>query len=251
MPLYNFANKDLSNLNNLGVAAQVLTSNGPSAAPTFQAAAGGGTPYLIMSSAFEATTRFGNAGTNDSTVAVGTGGMTISSVNAQNAGRTLRIEMRNKLMETGLNYLVNIQFKGNGATSGHNYFFGIQSNDDTVSIADTGITTSGALVFGIKGVGDGTNIDWTSINADGGGNETSNAFISNQASDTANNVQIEVTGTSSIKFYNNGTLVNTHTTNLPTGGAASTWAFVFASTNNAGSGTAVATAAHVSVTQIL
>ena len=42
MPLLNSANKDLSNLNNLGSATQVLTSNGAGAAPTFQAPTGNG-----------------------------------------------------------------------------------------------------------------------------------------------------------------------------------------------------------------
>jgi len=42
------ANKDLSNLNDLGTAGQVLTSNGAGAAPTFQAAGGGGVTVTTL-----------------------------------------------------------------------------------------------------------------------------------------------------------------------------------------------------------
>ena len=181
---------------------------------------------------------------------IGTGCLTISSANNQNAGKTLLIGKNQVLMATGLNYLITITFRATGATGGHNYFLGLQSNHDTISISDAGFTTSGALVMGVKGAGDGTTIDWTSINADGGGNETSNAFITNQANGLATTIQIEVTGTASIKFYNNGTLVNTHSTNLPTGGAANTWALIFGSSNNV-AGTAQLEVMSASVVQFL
>lgn len=206
---------------------------------------------VLVSTDFSATGRLGNAGTNDATTTVGTSGLNISSAGAQNAGKTLQFGKPNVLCLAGQNYLINISFKFAGVQTSHFYFVGLQDADDTVSIADTGITTSGALCMGIKGVGDGTNIDMTSINADGAGNETSNAFISNQASDTWNSIQILVTGTTDIKFYNNGTLVNTHTTNLPiNGGSPRAWQLIFASAND-GTATAVTTVASASITQLL
>lgn len=51
MPLYNAANKALSNLNDLGTTGQVLTSNGAGAAPTFQAVGGGATINTFIAGA--------------------------------------------------------------------------------------------------------------------------------------------------------------------------------------------------------
>ena len=235
-----------------GTSGNVLTSDGTnwtSAAP----AGGGSTASTAFATDFSVSARLANFGTNDSTTTVPTSsGITISSTDAQNGGRNAQFKANGALCQASKNYSVSITFSSSGVLSGHQTFVGLQDMGDTISLSDSAISTSSALVMGVKITGDGTNNDITSINADGAGNETSNVLINNQSSDTSNTVTMVVTGTTSIKFYLNGTLVNTHTTNLPTtNGGAGQWAICVAGRNNAGSGTCVLTVSSAAVTQLL
>lgn len=195
-----------------GTAGQVLTSNGAGVDPTFQTpAAGGSKYYTVFSTAFETAARFESFGTDDSTTTFGSGGLTISSVAAQNAGRKASAFTSIGIAD---DYIWSTSYRRTtNIDAGTESYIG-STNDATVTVTDDDITYTSVDQFGVKHIGDGTNTDYSATNSDGT-SETATEILADQGNLNLT-IEIEVDGGVDLTWYDlNGSALATHTTNLP------------------------------------
>jgi len=199
----------------IGTAAQVLTSNGAGAAPTFQdaAAGGGGTEWIeFQSYTFESTTRYATSATagtptatfNENGLALITGGSEVIS----------KISNFYTSLTTASDKIM-LQISGTtngGVDSGDEGYIGV----GLIASAVGGHTFTNDH-FGFKFIGDGTAIDISATNASGG-TETSTIILENASSSTRFTLRAVFDGGTDIKFFSGAsdTALATHTTNLPT-----------------------------------
>jgi len=215
----------LQSIASVGTSGQVLTSNGAGALPTFQTAAGG-TPRRTFAQTMQI----------ESTTSLGT-------VSPTNVSYGLQCSMNTNGGSSAFG--TNFIDEGNYAMYDNN------PEINVISIYDAGSATgSGNLYFGdcggstaptVTGTGKrmcviartaATVLTWNAVNADGTTN--SNATISSVTAGLSNNWRIVKTGSTNIKWYLNGTLKVTSTTNLPSGNSATATLFMAGVNNDAG-----------------
>lgn len=216
-----------------GSAGQVLTSNGAGVDPTFQAAAGGGTPTRFSLSS--------NYADLVNTVGIAASGGTATKVSPA--------VMRLDTTATGNRYVAT----GHSADAGGqiiNIFDGSPISTAMFRVA-TAAATAGQLYIGL---GDMTTTGTAHTFTDkhsgvkiiyAAGTPTTSATNANGTTETATNFAFTPTGfhhftvesntTVNNKFYMDGTLVATHTTNLPSGSyqGVTNYPLMVASINNA------------------
>ena len=198
-----------------GSADQVLTMDALGNDPGWAAAAAAGSKYYtLFSTVFEDLARFDNFGTNDCATVIGVSGLRIDCEAAQNAGRKLFIRS-NFITSTNDGILTASWFPNGGTGSLDESYFGL-SGGDSITWGDGGGTYTSQDQFGIKNIGDGTNIDISATNSDNV-TETATVILANEASGARQQVQMELLGGTNIKWYDvEGTALATHTANLPT-----------------------------------
>lgn len=212
----------------VGTSGHVLTSNGAGAAPTFQASAGGSsTPRLVKTFPFDITPSTDAQSSNYYTV-TGSGAVTTSSGGYQLAtgttdGSQIRMRFRQNWTGDGLTgWGQNPEFifmqQISAATAGSailQYTIGDNGGEST----SAGVLVSKHIGFLFCFLG-GTLTVYAS-NADGS-TQTTTDVTASYTGGQAGVYRCTVTSGTNVKFYIDGVLVATHTTNLPTGAMSNT-----------------------------
>src|SRR3990167_8655169 len=197
----------------VGTATHVLTSNGAGAAPTFQAASGGGNPsWISWHPPMSATAGWSATAVNGGTrTQAGQAGTRLDTSTNSGASEHVYLEtptgITTVMFGSATKTMFGCWFFENGAGAASTVWMGIGE----VTVAGTGITftpdQAGFKRIGVAGV-------FTASATNGNGTtETATAIAA-----TANGgLSFVKDGTTDIKFYKNGSLVATHTTNLPNG----------------------------------
>lgn len=170
----------------------------------------------LFSTSFEATGRLVAFGTDDATTTLGINGLDMSAGASQNAGRAIQTQIGQSLA-TG-HSIVGFQFRPrNGEGSGEVCYVGVGENTP-LTISDSAITYTSRSNYGVKIIGDGTNIDIWATNANRSGTETATEIYANATpTEVVNLHAMEYIGGTSIIWRSfDGTALATHTTNLPT-----------------------------------
>jgi len=230
----------------VGTSGHVLTSNGTGAAPTFQAAAGGG------SSTEYATLLYvdGNTpwtGSGFVTMTVNSATTTMSTCEWRCSSNTTvdsisgLIENWYTAAQTSVNFW-DRQLRWNGlfsvdvnTSSATDTFFGCHDDEISASSWPINVTDKHVGVYCTVSAGVAT---WYATNANGTTQTTTDiTSYMNQASSTGlyERIRIDYDGVNDeIKYYINGTLRATHTTNIPTGVSANGQVLLFLHGNTTG-----------------
>lgn len=201
----------------VGTTGQVLTSNGAGALPTFQTASGG-TPRRNLNIQLN-TTNAQKAGATDPTDSTSINGVQCSTPGVDGGGSILKIN------SNAANSQWDFYDKNPEMNVDINYTAGSATGEGRIWFGDTADTTPPAQTQTNKGMfimADtvGGTITWYAVNADGSSN--TNTSLTGITSAQQNYWRIVKNSTTSIKFYYNGVLKATHTTNLPSGDCAAT-----------------------------
>lgn len=215
-----------------GTAGQVLTVNSGATAPEWAAASGGGsaaTPRFnfAVNGANNALTTNGSAFSNTS----GTG----AAVTYQTSNGAYKLESGSTAATGRANFYISSYWSVYGSANN------IDWGEDPSCLMVLNIQKSTGDVVGFSGLHHGTNaatlsttvrhagIYWTTVagtttiyasNANGTTQTSTDitaSFNANTTTNTVDKVYITMTSGTNIKFYVNGTLAATHTTNMPTG----------------------------------
>lgn len=236
----------------VGTSGHVLTSNGAGAAPTFQAAAGGSSTDWHTVASF----RLGDTGDNNGIefISGGTGSadpayssgqwrMTPSSSFATDALSGCRVNCsaisNAGFLTWGDKWRITADFRTlNYASNNIECFFGL-FNHDVQDQTDTPLTkTIRHAGFFIQSAGAAT----PTLNASNANNTTQTVTdVSSGVTWTQyNKLEMIYDGGTDVKFYVNGSLAATHTTNLPTGTPTQQYMYGWASNVGAVGGGAFA-----------
>ncbi len=177
-------------------------------------AAGGGaaTPQLSIASNFESISRFGGSGSAGTTRVAGGNGlaMDVPATASSYANLAYYNNGNNQNFFTGNNNFSTMLSQKFGPTVVCHIYLGVGNP----AIDGTGITFTDNH-YGFKIIGNGTARTFYATNANGT-TETATAFTPATLSYEDTLLTAIKTGTTNIKYYCNGVLVATHTTNIPT-----------------------------------
>lgn len=196
-------------------SGQVLTATSSTAA-TWQAASGGGKSQAVIATAFETSTRFTSSN-------AGTGGVSFNTNGAEISNGTNSATSR-----AGIQLTIGTNIGTRPSSFSTSLFCNVLGSSDydvfaytgSVSNANTGVSFN----LGIGGYGflfrkSGGTLTAYGVNDSSAASTTMTSFTF--AGFTAGTTRLDLDAVSSatdVKFYVNGTLVATSTTNLPTGG---------------------------------
>jgi len=178
------------------------------------AAAGGARYFPVWCYTFDTVTgRFATGGTADGSVTLGSGGAVIDSDSAENI--SFFAEHKDADGVATRRYLYTYVYElADGATSTAVSFVGA-ANGSGITFDDSSITFTSLDNIGVKHIGDGSNIDWSATNSQGT-SETATAIIANVGTNVDKMIEIDHDGTTNAKWYSYaGSVLATHTTNLP------------------------------------
>lgn len=211
----------------VGTSGQVLTSNGAGALPTFQTA-GGASPRRSYAFTMDMA-HLTSSGTVAPTDVTGLNGIQCS-MNTNGGSSAFSVNFIDETSYSMYDNNPEINFASiydaGSATGGGKWYAG-----DTGGSTNPTLTQTTKSMFAYAETVAGT-LTWYAVNANGTTN--TNASLSGVSAGIGNTWRIVKNSTTNIKWYVNGVLKSTSTTNLPSGNSNSSSMVMFGVKNDAG-----------------